>query len=137
MTTAYMLDTNICSYIMRKHPGPLLETLQRHANQRDSILISAITYAEMRFGAVGKKASSKHQVIVDEFVERIDAVVPFDKSAVEYSAGIRKFLSDLGMQIGINDTMIAGHALAAECILVTNNLREFERVPELRIENWV
>jgi tRNA(fMet)-specific endonuclease VapC len=132
-----MLDTNICSYIMRKQPGMLLEKLQQHADQRDSILISAITYAEMRFGAVRKKVSPKHQVIVDEFVERIDEVVPFDKSAVDRSAGIRKFLSDRGMQIGINDTMIAGHALAAECTLVTNNLREFERVPELSVENWV
>lgn len=137
MTTAYMLDTDICSYIMRKQPASLLEKLQGHANNRDSILISAISYAELRFGAVGKKASPKHNVIVDEFVERLDSVVPYDKSAVDRSAEIKRLLSDRGTPIGINDTMIAGHALAADCVLVTNNVGEFERVPGLRLENWV
>jgi len=137
LTTAYMLDTNICSYIMRKQPASLLQTLQLHSDKRDSIFISAITYAELRFGAIGRKASPKHNLIVDEFIERIDQVVPYDKSAVERTAELRKYLAEKGTPIGANDSMIAGNALAADCILVTNNLKEFERVPGLRLENWV
>ena len=137
MTTAYMLDTNICSYIMRKQPASLLQTLQLHSDQRDSIFISAITYAELRFGAIGSKASPKHNLIVDEFVERVDHVLPYDKSAVERTAELRQYLAGKGTPIGANDSMIAGNALAADCILVTNNTREFCRVPGLIVENWV
>jgi tRNA(fMet)-specific endonuclease VapC len=132
-----MLDTNICSYIMRKQPASLLQTLQLHSDQRDSIFISAITYAELRFGAIGRKASPKHNLIVDEFVERVDHVLPYDQSAVERTAELRQYLAGKGMPIGANDSMIAGNALAADCILVTNNTREFCRVPGLIVENWV
>ncbi|GAH16126.1 unnamed protein product [marine sediment metagenome] len=136
MTAAYMLDTNICSYIMRKQPVSLLQTLQLHSDKRDSIFISAITYAELRFGAIGRKASPRHNLIVDEFIERIDHVLPYDKSAVEKTAELRKYLAEKGAPIGSNDSMIAGNALAADCILVTNNTREFSRVQCLRLENW-
>jgi len=131
-----MLDTNICSYIMRKQPASLLQTLQLHSDKRDSIFISAITYAALRFGAIGRKASPKHNLIVDEFIERIDHVLSYDKSAVERTAELRKYLAEKGTPIGANDSMIAGNALAADCILVTNNLKESERVPDLRLENW-
>ena len=122
---------------MRKQPVSLLQTLQLHSDKRDSILISAITYAELCFGAIGRKASPKHSLIVDEFIERIDHVLPYDKSAVERTAKLRKYLAEKGTLIGSNDSMIAGNALAADCVLVTNNLKEFERVPGLRLENWV
>ena len=137
MTAAYMLDTNICSYIMRKQPVSLLQTLQIHSDKRDSIFISAITYAELRFGAIGRKASPRHNLIVDEFIERIDHVLPYDKNAVEKTAELRKYLAEKGTPIGSNDSMIAGNALAADCILVTNNTREFSRVQGLIVENWV
>lgn len=132
----YMLDTNICSYIMRERPHALLEILQRHVDARHEIVISAITYAELRFGAIGKKASPKHDVIVNEFIERVDHILPYDKFAVEKTAEIKKYLASKGIPIGNNDSMIAGHALAAECVVVTNNEKEFSRVPELVIENW-
>jgi tRNA(fMet)-specific endonuclease VapC len=132
-----MLDTNICSFIMREQPESVLQSLQGHVDNRDQIVISAITYAELRFGAMGKKASPKHNHIVNEFLSRIDAVLAWDKSAVEATATIKKRLNDLGSPIGNNDAMIAGHAISAGCILVTNNLREFERVPGLVVEDWV
>ena len=122
---------------MRKQPASLLQTLQLHSDKRDSIFISAITYAELRFGAIGRKASPRHNLIVDEFIERIDHVQPYDKSAVEKTAELRKYLAEKGMPIGSNDSMIAGNALAADCILVTNNTREFSRVQGLIVENWV
>ena len=136
MKRTYLLDTNICSYIMRERPESVLTELQSRVMHRDRIVISAITYAELRFGAIGKKSSPKHNVIVDEFMARIDAVLAWDKGAVEATAQIKKYLSDKGTTIGNNDTMIAGHAVSEGCILVTNNRKEFDRVPDLEIEDW-
>ena len=136
MKKTYMLDTNICSYIMREKPESVLTELQARVQHRDRIVISAITYAELRFGAIGKKSSPKHNIIIDEFMARVDAVLSWDKGAVEATTIIKKTLSDNGNSIGINDTMIAGHAVSEGCVLVTNNRKEFDRVPGLEIENW-
>lgn len=131
-----MLDTNICSYVMRERPESVLKALQAHVEHKDKIVVSAITYAELRFGAIGKKASPKHNVIVDEFMDRLDDVFAWDQEAVESTAKIKKALSDKGTPIGNNDSMIAGHAISSGCVLVTNNTKEFERVPDLVLENW-
>jgi len=131
-----MLDTNICSYIMRQRPESVLTELQARVQHRDRIVISSITYAELRFGAIGKKSSPKHNAIVDEFMARIDAVLAWDMGAVELTAKIKKELSDIGTPIGNNDTMIAGHAVSENCVLVTNNRKEFDRVTDLEIEDW-
>ena len=132
-----MLDTNICSYIMRKHPIEVLDRLHSLAGKKHRIVISAITYSELRYGAIGKKASPKHNHIVDEFMQRVDSVIPWDKVSVEHSSDIKKHLSDRGTPISNNDIAIAGNAIANDCILVTNNSSEFSRIPELKLENWV
>ncbi len=132
-----MLDTNICSFIMRERPVAVLKQLQTRVQERNRIVISSITYAELRFGAIGKKSSPKHNVIVDEFMNRIDSVLAWDLNAVDATVKIKRVLSDNGMLIGNNDTMIAGHAISAECILVTNNTKEFKRVADLKFEDWV
>ena len=85
-----MLDTDICSYIMREHPESVVNKLQQAVEQHCSIVISAITYSELRFGAIGKRASPKHNQIVDEFIERLDFILPWDRHAVDYSAQIKK-----------------------------------------------
>ncbi len=131
-----MLDTNICSFIMRERPLHLLEVLQAHVEKKERIVVSAITYAEMRFGAIGKKASPKHNIIVNEFMERIDSVLAWDQDAVEATTQIKKDLSVKGTPIGANDAAIAGHAIASNCILVTNNTKEFIRAKGLQIEDW-
>jgi tRNA(fMet)-specific endonuclease VapC len=131
-----MLDTNICSFIMRERPIHLLKVLQAHVENKDRIVVSANTYAEMRFGAIGKKATPKHNTIVDEFMSRIDSVLSWDKEAVDASTDIKKALSDKGTPIGANDTAIAGHAIASDCVLVSNNTKEFECVPALHLEDW-
>ena len=136
MKKAYMLDTNICSFVMRERPDSLLKVLQGHVENRDRLVISAITYAELRFGAIGKKSSPKHGTIVDQFMERIDGVLPWDKAAVDATTAIKQYLATKGTPIGPNDAAIAGNAVAARCVLVTNNTREFDRVPELRVEDW-
>lgn len=137
MKKTYMLDTNICSFIMRNRPENVLHKLQLHVQNRDRIVISAITYAELRFGAIDRKASPKHNVIVSEFVERIDAILAWDRGAVDATAELRETLSDQGNPIGNNDAMIAGHAISGGYVLVTNNTRELTRVPRLQLEDWV
>lgn len=131
-----MLDTNICSFIMRKRPRDLLEKLQQQAAKRESIVISTITYAELRFGAIGKKGSPKHGILVDEFVDRIDRVLPWDRAAVDATTRIKRDLAAQGTPIGANDAAIAGNAMAAACVLVTNNRRKFDRVSQLPVEDW-
>ena len=137
MTRTYMLDTNICSFIMREQPEAVLKRLEQAVLRRQRIVVSAITYAEMRFGSTGKKASPRHARLVEAFCNRLDAVLPWDRAAVDATTEIRSALFAAGTPIGPNDTAIAGHAIAAGAVLVINNTREFERVPGLVLENWV
>jgi len=132
----YMLDTCICSFIMREQPILLLEKLAKEVNNKSHIVISAITYAEMRYGQIGKKASPKHKQLIDEFVFRLNEVVSWDKEAVDETIKIKAYLAKNGIVIGNNDTAIAGHALSLNCTLITNNTKEFMRVPKLIIEDW-
>ncbi|WP_223879070.1 type II toxin-antitoxin system VapC family toxin [Chitinimonas arctica] len=133
----FMLDTCICSYIMRERPESVLQRLANEVSRQNRIVISAITYAEMRFGQIGKKVSPKHAELVDEFVRRIDGILPWDQQAVDATVVVKQQLAAVGTPIGENDTAIAGHAIASDCVLVTNNFREFNRVQGLTVENWV
>lgn len=132
-----MLDTNICSFIMREQPEAVLKRLEQAVLRNHRIVVSAVTYAEMRFGTIGKKASPRHALLVDAFCARLDAILPWDRAAVDATTGIKAALTAAGTPIGPNDTAIAGHAIAAGAILVTNNTREFARVPDLVLEDWV
>jgi len=133
----YMLDTNICSFLIRSKPDYLLEKLQQTVMAGHQVVISSITYAELTFGAINKKASPKMVGIVEEFVERLDEILAWDKSAVQCSTKIKKDLESRGKPIGHNDTLIAGHAVAVNATLITDNAREFSRVQNLKSENWV
>ncbi|HBZ8580718.1 TPA: type II toxin-antitoxin system VapC family toxin [Salmonella enterica subsp. houtenae] len=137
MSKTYMLDTCICSFIMREQPEAVLKHLEQTVLRRHRIVVSAITYAEMRFGCTGKKASPRHAQRVDAFCSRLDAVLAWDRAAVDATTEIRAVLVAAGTPIGSNDAAIAGHAIASGAILVTNNVREFERVPGLQYEDWV
>ncbi|ECB0901750.1 PIN domain-containing protein [Salmonella enterica subsp. enterica serovar Kentucky] len=137
MSKTYMLDTCICSFIMREQPEAVLKRLEQAVLRRHRIVVSAITYAEMRFGCTGKKASPRHAQLVDAFCSRLDAVLAWDQAAVDATTEIRAVLAAAGTPIGSNDAAIAGHAIASGAILVTNNVREFERVPGLQYEDWV
>ena len=135
--TTYMLDTCICSFIMREKPESVLARLALEVKKQNRIVISAITYAEMRYGEIGKKASPKHTVLVNEFIRRLDAILPWDRHAVDATIVIKRKLTTIGSKIGENDMAIAGHAIAADCVLVTNNVGEFSRVDGLTYQDWV
>lgn len=132
-----MLDTCICSFIMRERPVSVLQRLAEEVRKNNRIVISAITYAEMRYGQIGKKASPKHKALVDEFLKRLDEVLPWGQAAVDATVAVKDRLTKAGVVIGGNDTAIAGHAIASGCVVVTNNVREFSRVPDLIFEDWV
>ena len=133
----YMLDTNICSFIMREHPAAVIEQLELAVKDRSRIVVSAITYAEMRYGASSPKAPKKIEGLVNSFIRRLDAVLPWDAEAIDRTVEIRKELARRGTPIGENDAAIAGHALSSDSILVTNNTREFSRVDGLRLVDWL
>ncbi|QFT13445.1 tRNA(fMet)-specific endonuclease VapC (plasmid) [Vibrio sp. THAF190c] len=135
--TNYMLDTCICSFIMREHPITVLQKLQTVVSNQNRIVISAITYQEMQYGLLGKKASPKHAVLVEEFLKRVDEILPWDKAAVDATTNVKRDLMAKGTPIGNNDTAIAGHAISTGSVLVTNNTREFQRVSGLKLEDWV
>lgn len=129
---AFLLDTNICIYIIN---GRSAGALQRFAGLHyGQVGISSITGAELCFG-VSKSASARNQQALDKFLAPLE-VMPFDEDAMREYGKLRAQLEACGTPIGALDLLIAAHALALGSVLVTNNLREFQRVPELRLENW-
>jgi tRNA(fMet)-specific endonuclease VapC len=130
----YMLDTNICVYLIKKKPENVLKNL--HLNMDDGVAISAITLAELMHGVESSAYPEKNALALNQFLSIVD-ILPFDdEAAVEYGKTCAK-LRQKGTQIGVMDTLIAAHAKAEELIIVTNNVREFERVEGLKLENWV
>ncbi|MDO4682957.1 MAG: type II toxin-antitoxin system VapC family toxin [Lautropia sp.] len=137
MALTYMLDTNICSFIIRERPDAVIRKFEQVVSKQHRIVISAITYAELKIGASSPKASPRLMVMVDRLVDRFDGVLPWNRAAVDETVRVRRLLSAQGTPIGSNDAAIAGHALATGAILVSNNVREFMRVPALALEDWV
>lgn len=121
---------------MREQSEAVLRRLKQAVLRRHRILVSAITYAGMRFEAIGKKASPLHALLVEAFCARLDSRLPWDRAAVDATPEIKCHLAAAVIPIGPNDTAIAGHAIATGMILITNNVREFERVPGLVLEDW-
>jgi tRNA(fMet)-specific endonuclease VapC len=129
----YMLDTNIVIYVIKRRPLEVLETFNTHAGH---LCISAITLSELLHGAE-KSAQIEHNLRqVEDFISRLE-VLPYGLKAAAHYGEIRADLERSGTPIGVNDLHIAGHARSEGLVLVTNNLKEFERVKALRLENWV
>ena len=134
--TLYMLDTNICSFYMRHRPEIVTERLERAVSSGASVVISAVVYSELKDGVFAANASSALPALLDEFLQRLDGVLPWDRAAADATALIRQSLNSAGMPISPNDSAIAGHAMALGATVVTNNTREFDRVPGLLVEDW-
>jgi tRNA(fMet)-specific endonuclease VapC len=126
------LDTNICSYVLRRRPASMFE---RFAGlDRGQLWLSAIVAAELRFGAA-KLASVRFSAAVEAWLAGFD-VRPWPAEATQHYARIRASLERAGQTIGSMDMLIAAHAMAEDSVLVTNNAREFLRVPGLAVEEW-
>ncbi len=129
----YLLDTNICIYLIRKQSKELLKKIQLH--RVTDIAISSVTLAELRYGVEKSSFPEKNSEALDRFLLPIETL-PFDSMAAITYGKIRTDLERSGKLIGSLDMMIAAHALSIEAVLVTNNEKEFTRVKKLRIENW-
>jgi len=129
----YMLDTNICSYIIRNKPQSIKSKLQE-VEENHTIALSSIVVSELLYGAT-KKDSPKLMRIVSAFIDNF-IIYDYSKVSAQSYADIRTNLEKKGNIIGANDLLIASHALSLEAVLVTNNTREFERVEKLVLEDW-
>jgi tRNA(fMet)-specific endonuclease VapC len=130
-----MLDTNICSFLIRGR-SPAAEKQLIQLSPRHDVTISAVTYFELRRGALAPNAPKRLLNEIWRFIDRLTSVEPFDQDAAEQAARVDEDLRAKGTRIGGYDTLIAGHALRTECVLVTNNWREFSRVQGLMLEDW-
>jgi len=129
----YLLDSNICIYIVNRQPPAVFDRFT--GLRAGQVAISSITGAELHFG-IAKTGSERNRHALEKFLAPLD-VLPFDENAMREYGSLRAHLEQQGAPIDALDTLIAAHALALDCVLVTNNLREFERVPKLRLENWL
>jgi tRNA(fMet)-specific endonuclease VapC len=126
-----MLDMDISSYVIRRRPPVIAERFERHAEQ---LCVSVMTAAELRFGAV-KAGRADLARLVEAYLARV-TILDWPESAIFHYARIRAKLESRGTPIGNMDLLIACHAVAEQATLVTNNLRHFAGVPELKVEQW-
>ena len=130
----FLLDTNICIYIIKQKPPQVLEKFK--AYQVGDIGISSITVGKLQYGVQKSQFLVKNQQALTQFLLPL-TVVDFNRDAAIIYGDIRAELEKNGTPIGSLDTLIATHALSLDITLVTNNLKEFNRVPGLKLENWV
>ena len=129
----YLLDTNIVIYVLKRRPTEVLEIFNKNANR---MAISSITLSELIYGSEKSQNVDKNLEAIEEFISHLD-VLPYDAKASQHYGQIKATLEKKGEIIGENDIHIAAHAISQGLILVSNNLKEFRRVPNLALENWV
>ncbi|MGK7930132.1 MAG: type II toxin-antitoxin system VapC family toxin [Microcystaceae cyanobacterium] len=130
----YLLDTNICIYIIKEKPKSVFDKF--NSLKPLDIAISSITVAELKYGIYKSQKSQQNKVALAQFLLPL-SIIDFNEKATDYYGKIRYSLEKQGQVIGGMDMLIAAHALSLDVILVTNNLKEFTRIPNLRLENWV
>ena len=129
----FLLDTNIVIYVIKQRPISALEVFNRHQGR---MAISAITLAELVHGCEKSQFPARNLNVLEDFCSRL-VVLPYTPEAAYHYGSIRSSLEQAGQPIGVNDLHIAAHARSQGLTLVTNNTREFERVPGLLIDNWI
>lgn len=129
----YMLDTNICIYLIKRKPPQVLKKFQTHT--LGDICVSSITVAELRYGVEKSQHTKQNQAALDLFLSPLE-IVEFGPSTAHHYGQIRANLERSGTPIGAYDLLIAGHAQSLGITLVTHHTREFNRVANLRVENW-
>jgi tRNA(fMet)-specific endonuclease VapC len=134
MSIRYLLDTNICIYIAKHRPASVRERFAQHA--ANELAMSVITLGELRFGAEKSQQRGRALASIDALASSM-TIADLPAMAADHYGQIRAELQRTGQIIGNNDLWLAAHARANGWVLVTNNEREFERVPALLVENWV
>jgi tRNA(fMet)-specific endonuclease VapC len=127
-----LLDTNTCIYIINNRPPNVLEKFRKY--KAGEVGISSIAASELAYG-VAKSGSLKNRKALERFLAPLQ-ILPFDSQCLWFYADLRASLEKQGQSIGPMDTLIAAHALSIGGTLVTNNVKEFVRVPKLKLENW-
>jgi tRNA(fMet)-specific endonuclease VapC len=128
-----MLDTNICSYILKNHPAAVKQKFEEVGTE--NICISSIVLAELYYGAAKHPKGVVIRRDIDDFVSRL-VVLPWDEVAADHYGGIRAALEKAGTLVGAMDMLIAAHAKSCGATLVSNNLREFDRIKGMKSVNW-
>ena len=129
----YMLDTNICIYVIKNRPDTLRERFDQLA---EALCISTITLGELMYGVEKSARRSQNLDAVEQFTARLE-LMPFSAKAATHFGQIRATLARFGTPCGAYDMLIAAHARSEGLRLVTNNLREFQRIPGLQVDNWL
>jgi len=129
----YLLDTNTCIFIINRKPEGVRQIMQ--SIPIGAIAVSAVTISELEYGVAKSAASKKNQAALSKFLMPLEAIA-YDESAARFYGATRAHLEKKGTPIGSMDLMIAAHALSLGLIVVTNNVREFKRVPGLKVEDW-
>lgn len=130
----FLLDTDICIYLIKHKPPQVIARLRELP--LSTVAISSITLSELEYGVMKSSRPKQNTFALMQFAVPLE-ILPFDDLAAREYGYIRSFLEKQGTPIGSLDTLIAAHALALDCILVTNNQKEFGRVPGLKTANWV
>jgi len=130
----YLLDTNICIYIINKRPEAVLKKFKKIS--LDNIFISSITEFELRYGVEKSQKHEQNLRILEDFLGYLN-IIPFEGSDSNVAANVRTRLEKKGQVIGPYDLLIASQAISRELILVTNNEKEFKRIKEIQLENWI
>jgi tRNA(fMet)-specific endonuclease VapC len=130
----YLLDTNICIYVIKKQPATVIEKIQ--SEPLEDICISTITLAELEHGVAKSALHERNRLALLEFLTPF-RILDFDQAAAQHYGLIRSDLESRGVVIGPLDLLIAAHAQSKGLTLVTNNLREFQRIKDLKMVNWV
>ncbi|MFT5369939.1 MAG: tRNA(fMet)-specific endonuclease VapC [Candidatus Latescibacterota bacterium] len=129
----YMLDTNMCIYIIKQKPLTVIERFVQ--TEISEIGISSITLSELLYGVSKSSKPEQNQIALAQFVAPLE-ILAYDDLAAQYYGDLRVHLEKQGTPIGSLDMLIAAHTLSISCTVVTNNEKEFVRIPNLKIENW-
>ena len=130
----FMLDTNICIYIIKRKPLGVIDRFKR--TKISQIGVSTIVLSELLYGVSKSSKPEQNQMALSQFFAPLE-ILPYGDDAAQYYGTLRAHLENKGTPIGSLDMLIAAHALSIDCTLVTNNEKEFNRIPNLKIENWV
>ena len=129
----YLLDTNICIFVINNKPAQVRRKMQ--GISIGDVGISSVSVSELLYGVARSSQVERNQAALDKFLMPLE-ILAYDENAARHYGAIRAFLESKGMPIGPMDLMIAAHALSQGLTVVTNNVREFQRVPGLKVEDW-